>query len=131
VAEAQACVVDASVFVDLAVRRQGWAAIAAQLRGRPLHAPAHVDVEVMSAVARLHRGDLLTRAEAGDAIDRFGAAPIQRHDLPPLRSGAWGRLDVLRVTDALYIELAAQLGLRVLSSDERLASASELVTLVE
>lgn len=130
-AEAEACVVDASVCVDLAVRRQGWQDVASQLRGRPLHAPAHVDVEVMSAIARLQRGDHLTRSEAGDALDRFAAAPIQRHDLPPLRSGAWGRLDVLRITDALYVELAAQLGLQVLSSDARLARASELVTLIE
>jgi predicted nucleic acid-binding protein len=121
----------ASVFVDIAIRRQGWQQVASHLQGRPLHAPAHVDVEVMSAVARLHRGDQLTRPEAGEALDRFAAAPIQRHDLPPLRAGAWSRLDVLRVTDALYVELAAQLGLRVLSSDARLARASELVTLVQ
>jgi predicted nucleic acid-binding protein len=127
---AEACVVDASVLVDLAVRRQGWTSVASQLRDRPLHVPAHVDVEVMSAIARLHRGDRLTRSEAGEALDRFAAAPIQRHDLPPLRSGAWGRLDVLRVTDALYVELATRLGLRVLSSDARLARASELVRLV-
>lgn len=129
-AEDSACVVDASVFVDLAVRRQGWVEVAAALRGRPLHAPGHVDAEVMSAIARLHRADRLSRPEAGEALGRFAAAPVQRHDLPPLVTGAWGRLDRLRVNDALYVELAAQLGLRVLSSDARLARASELVTLV-
>ncbi|HEY7043551.1 MAG TPA: hypothetical protein VH419_07785, partial [Nocardioidaceae bacterium] len=48
----------------------------------------------------------------------------------PLRSGAWGRLDVLRVTDALYVEQTVQLGLRVLSGDARLAKACEVVTLL-
>lgn len=96
-----------------------------------MHAPAHVDVEVLSAIARLHRAQVLSRAEASTALDRFAVAPVLRHDLPQLLAGAWARRAQLRVTDALYVELASQLGLRVLTSDARLARASDLVTLVE
>jgi predicted nucleic acid-binding protein len=130
VADGDPCVLDASVLVDLATRRRGWRAVAAGVAGRPLHAPAHVDVEVMSAIARLQRAGVLTVEEAAAALDRFAAAPLHRHELPPLVSGAWGRLGQLRVADALYVELASQLGMRVLTSDVRLARASDLASLV-
>ncbi len=129
--EAEACVVDASVLVDLATLRVGWRPIAATLAGSPLHAPAHVDVEVMSAIARLRRAEVLTAVTADAALNRFAAAPITRHPIPPLVTGAWGRLDRLRVADALYVELASRLGMRLLTSDARLARASDLALLVE
>jgi predicted nucleic acid-binding protein len=124
-------VVDASVLVDLATLRRGWRAVAERLVGVAMHAPAHVDVEVMSALARLARADTLTEVQAKAALDRFRDAPITRHELPELVAGAWARIDRLRVADSLYVELAASLGTRVLTSDARLARASELAELVE
>lgn len=123
-------VVDASVLVDVAIRRTGWRSIAQSLAGVALHAPAHVDVEVMSALARLARAGTMSSDEARAALDRFLAAPISRHQLPALVPGAWARSDRLRVADALYVELAALLEIRVLSADARLARASDLVDLV-
>ena len=122
-------VVDASVLVDLAILRVGWPTIAQALSGVALHAPAHVDVEVMSALARLARAGVLSSDQARAALDRFLAAPITRHALPELMPGAWVRTDRLRVADALYVELAASLEARVLSTDARLARASDLVDL--
>ena len=57
-------VVDASVFVDLATLRRGWQTVAERLVGVAMHAPAHVDVEVMSALARLSRAGTLTDDQA-------------------------------------------------------------------
>lgn len=125
----EARVVDASVLVDLAILRAGWPSIAKSLSGVSLHAPAHVDVEVMSALARLARADVLSSGEAREALDRFLAAPITRHPLPELLPGAWVRSDRLRVADALYVELASSLKVRVISTDARLARASDLVDL--
>jgi predicted nucleic acid-binding protein len=123
-------VVDASVFVDLAILRRGWPSIADALAGAVLHAPAHVDVEVMSALGRLARAGTMSAPQARAALDRFLGAPITRHELPDLVPGAWVRSDQLRVTDALYVELAAALQVRVVSTDARLARASDLVDLV-
>ena len=122
----RAVVVDASVLVDVAIRSEGWSAIGAALRGRPLHAPAHVDVEVMSAVARLARAHALSSAQARRALDRFRAAPITRHALPELVPGAWSRAPSLRVADALYVELAVVLGHPLLTTDARLARACDV-----
>jgi len=94
-----------------------------------LHVPAHVDVEVTSALARLHRAGLLTRAAAGRARAAFGQAPLTRHELPPLVAGAWKQSAGLRVADAFYVELARQLGTRVLTVDARLARASSYAVL--
>lgn len=124
-------VVDASVFVDLATLRRGWQAVAERLVGVAMHAPAHVDVEVMSALARLSRAGTLTDDQAKAALGRFREAPITRHELPGLVLGAWARIDRLRVTDALYVELAASLGTRMLTTDGRLARVSELAELID
>jgi len=124
-------VVDASVLVDLAILRVGWREMAARLGGRALHAPAHVDVEVMSALARLERAGTLSADQAGSALTRFLHAPVTRHPLPDLAQGAWRRTKQLRVADAFYVELAASLGLRVLTADARLARASDLADLVD
>jgi predicted nucleic acid-binding protein len=49
--------------------------------------------------------------------------PVTRHDLPELVVGAWARRADLRLLDALYVELAARLSVRVLTTDDRLARA--------
>lgn len=128
--ETEARVVDASVLVDLAIQRTGWRSFAQRLTDVSMHAPAHVDVEVMSALARLARAGTLSEDRAKAALDRFRSAPITRHALPDLVPGAWARSDRLRIADALYVELAASLRVRVLSTDARLARASDLVDLV-
>lgn len=122
-------VVDASVFVDLVIRGEAWHVSRDALAGHQLHAPAHVDVEVMSALARLHRAGHVTRTAARKAFTAFGEAPLTRHELLPLGPGAWTRSSGLRVADAFYVELASALGVRVLTLDARLARATPLAVL--
>lgn len=124
-------VVDASCLVDLVIGAQGAAAVARHLAGHRLHAPAHVDVEVMSALARLVRGEVVSRAEARLALTRYAATPLTRHPLLELLPRAWERSQQLRVTDALYVQLAEHLDTRVLTSDARLARVSDRAVVVE
>ncbi len=131
VPEAESWVVDASILVDLVIAGASASASAAALAGGRLHAPAHVDLEVTSALARLHRAGVLSRAAAGRAVATFGRTPLERHDLPPLVPGAWRRTASLRAADAFYVELAHQLGCRVLTIDARLARASTYAVLPE
>ena len=124
-----AWVVDASVLVDLVIAGASASSSSAALAGSRLHAPAHVDLEVTSALARLQRAGLLSRAAAGRALAAFGRTPLERHDLPSLLAGAWKRAASLRVADAFYVELAHQLGVQVLTLDSRLARASTFAVL--
>lgn len=113
-------VVDASVFVDLLAATDRASAVRASLSGTVLHAPAHFDAEVLSALGRLQRAGHLTVGLVDASLGRLARAPVVRHQLTPLVAGAWGRRDVFQLADALYVELAAQTGYPLLSTDERL-----------
>lgn len=113
-------VVDASAVVDLLAGTDRATAVRAALAGAVLHAPAHFDAEVLSALGRLQRAGHLTVGQVGDALALLERAPVTRHDLRPLLLGGWARRDGLRLVDALYIELADQTGYPLLTTDERL-----------
>ncbi|WP_268793659.1 type II toxin-antitoxin system VapC family toxin [Mycolicibacterium celeriflavum] len=117
-------VIDASAMVDLLARTHDrFAAVRARLAGTVMHAPAHFDAEVLSALGRMHRAGVLTDVQVEAALDELRQAPVTRHDLSPLLAGAWGRRDILRLTDALYVELADTADLVLLTTDQRLARA--------
>ena len=85
-------------------------------------APAHLDAEVLSALARLQRAGQLSRAaERMDALAAFGA---RRWPLQPLLSPAWALLDRIPTRDALYVALAASLDATLITTDARLRRAA-------
>ena len=120
----EAVIVDASAMVELLVGSPLATAIRDRLQGCELHAPAHFDAEVLSALGRLHRGGHLTTRQAATRIQRVAAAPIQRHLLPPLLAGAWKLRRNLRLVDAVYVELANRLEAPIVTTDAGLAAAS-------
>lgn len=101
------------------------------MRGCLLHAPAHLDAEVLSALGRMHRAGDLDESMATAALKALATAPIQRHPLAGLLSGAWGRRENQRLVDALYVELAVSLASsRLLTTDARLARSHDEVELI-
>ena len=85
-------------------------------------APAHLDVEVLSALGRLKRAGTLTHETARvQAISTFGAS---RWPLPPLLPAAWALTDRIAVRDALYVALAASLTATLVTTDARLRRAA-------
>lgn len=114
---------DASVLVDLLAGTDVAPAARDRLANVVLHAPAHLDAEVLSALGRLNLAGELETRDVEAALVHLAALPLTRHDLPPLVAGAWARRTDLRLLDALYVELAERLGVRVLTTDHRLARA--------
>ncbi|HEY5858453.1 MAG TPA: type II toxin-antitoxin system VapC family toxin [Aldersonia sp.] len=114
-------VVDASAIVDLVTASPRAERVWQRLRDADLHAPAHVDAEVLSALGRLLRANEIAEAKAEDALARTVSMPVTRHELPDLLRGAWIRRGTLRATDSLYVELAERLGMVVVTTDRRLA----------
>jgi predicted nucleic acid-binding protein len=114
-------VVDASALVDLLAGSEYAAAVATRLRGTELHAPAHCEAEVLSALGRLHRGGHLSGEEVRTALTRLEGIPLHRHPVSGLLAGAWQLRASLRLLDALYITLGAQLTIPVVTTDQRLA----------
>lgn len=114
-------VVDASVLVDLFADTDCAAAAKARLTGTVMHAPAHLDAEVLSALGRLQRAGALTTPDVEAGITALTTIPVTRHPVAELAIGAWSRRADLRLTDALYIELGVRLQAPVLTTDHRLA----------
>jgi predicted nucleic acid-binding protein len=125
-------VLDASALVEALLGTDLGAEVRARMRGHRLHAPAHLDAEVLSALGRLQRAGEITPEAASAALSELAEAPIRRHPLPVLLAGAWARRENQRLTDALYSELAASLGsIPLLTTDARLARADGCAELVE
>lgn len=116
-------VVDASAMVDLLLGNEVGGAVRRRLSGHALHAPAHLDAEVLSALGRLHRAGDLDTEDVESMLRNLVAAPIQRHDVSGLLIGTWSRRHQLRLVDALYVQLAVVRDLPLVTTDRRLHSA--------
>lgn len=123
-------VVDASALVDLLLDNDLGRAVRRRISGHALHAPAHVDAEVLSALGRLHRADELDAVTVESKLRELAAAPIERHPVHDLLRGTWARRHQLRLVDAVYVELAVSRGEPLITTDRRLrdAPSAEVVT---
>lgn len=117
-------VVDASALVDLLLASEMGDAVKRRLAGHVLHAPAHADAEILSALGRLQRAGEVEADSVETMLTRLAAAPMQRHPVADLLAGAWSRRDRLRLADALYVELAAVRDLPLITTDRRLQPVS-------
>lgn len=128
---AEALVVDASAMVEALLGTDLGRTVRRRMRGRELHAPAHMDAEVLSALGRLNRAGEIDQASVESALRELAAAPVRRHALADLLSGAWARRENQRLVDALYTQLGTSLGsIPVLTTDARLARTDDRVVLV-
>lgn len=113
-------VIDASALVDLLLGNELGLGVRRRVAGHTLHAPAHVDAEVLSALGRLHRAGDLDAATVEENLSNLAAAPIERHPLSDLLLGAWARRHRLRLVDAVYVELAVSRRIPLVTTDARL-----------
>ena len=123
--------IDASALVEALLGTRLGVEVRTRMRGHVLHAPAHLDAEVLSALGRLHRAQEIQQSVVADALEQLAAAPITRHPLAALITGAWKRRANQRLVDALYTELAALLDVTaLLTTDARLARSENRALLV-
>jgi predicted nucleic acid-binding protein len=127
---ADGAVVDASAMVEMLAGTPLGPGVRDRLKGHDLHAPAHFDAEVLSALGRLQRDGRLTEDQVRTRLDRLVSSPVDRHPLPELVLGAWRLRKNLRLVDGLYAELARSLDLPIVTTDSGMASASPLAQLV-
>jgi predicted nucleic acid-binding protein len=116
-------VVDACALVDLLLDNALGRAVRRRIAGHVLHAPAHIDAEVLSALGRLHRAGVLVAESVESRLRELAEAPVQRHPVTELLLGTWTRRHQLRLVDALYVELAVSRGVPLVTTDRRLHSA--------
>lgn len=120
-------VVDASAAVDLLVRSAAGEHVRQALAAaeKPtLMTVAHLDAEVLSALARLHRADVLTHQQVTDLLDRLSTLAMQRLPITPtLLRAAWGLRDNVAARDALYVAATKAVDGKLVTTDDRLARA--------
>lgn len=121
---------DASAAVEALLGSATGRAVRRRMRGTQLHAPAHLDAEVLSALGRLHRAGDASAQAVTTGLTELVTAPIARHPLPGLLTAAWQMRDRLRLVDALYVVLSEQLGARLITTDARLARGAGIAELV-
>lgn len=123
-------VVDASAIVDLLLGNELGGAVRRRLEGQALHAPAHLDAEVLSALGGLHRAGDLKAEDVESRLRDLSAAPIQRHGVSELLIGTWSRRHQLRLVDALYVQLAVVLNRPLVTTDRRLHAAPSVEVVI-
>lgn len=119
--------VDASAAVDLLLRSDAGERVRRLLTSAgdaTLMTVAHLDAEVLSALARLHRDDILTPAEVTRLLDRLATMAMQRLVITgSLLQAAWTLRDNVSARDALYVAAARAVQGQLLTTDHRLARA--------
>lgn len=118
-------VIDAAALLDLMVATDVGMHLDLRLEGCQLHAPGHIDAEVVTGLARLEQDGVLGAYRARDLLEALVAAPIERHPIAALLEGAWARRHEWALGDALYVELARSLGFVLVSTDPSLARAAD------
>jgi predicted nucleic acid-binding protein len=117
-------VLDSSALVDVLADQEhaGW--LLDQMQSDEVMAPAHQPAEVLSAIARLQRAGALTEDKARDAL----AAATALHQQLVVASAAhvqraFGLRERIRVVDGLYVALAEERSVPLLTTDQRLVRA--------
>jgi len=119
-------VVDASVLaVFYAADDARHIMVAQRLKaGDALFAPAHLDVEIVSALRGMARGNMVLDRAVPAALIHLAGFPIRRMPLPPLLERMWQLRDNVTPYDAAYIALAERLDAALITCDARLTSAN-------
>lgn len=121
-------VVDASLVIDAVL---GEGALLARLGTDDLAAPYLLDAEFGSVLRRKSLAGLLEPEEADATLDGFLAVEIERYPHAPLLRRVWQLRHNLSFTDALYVALAEQLDVPLLTLDGHIAGAPGVKALVE
>jgi predicted nucleic acid-binding protein len=116
-------VADASAVVTAILSDRGGAVATRLAAEDELHAPHLLDLEVLSAIRRLHRTGLLAETGAVQARTKLGLLPVRRYPHGPLAARIWELRDNLTVYDAAYVALAEALDATLVTADGLLAKA--------
>ena len=116
-------VLDASAAVELVLATPAGAAVARRLRGETVHAPAHLDVEVIGAVRRAVVRRLISDHEGLVAVANFLSLPVRRWPIKPFVQRAYHLRTTHTVADGVYVALAEGFGAPLITCDGPLAQS--------
>jgi predicted nucleic acid-binding protein len=89
-----------------------------------LFAPAHLDVEVISALRGMARASPEVGRTVPWALRHLAGFPIRRVPVPPLLVRMWDLRNNMTPYDAAYVALAERLDGTLITCDAKMAAAS-------
>lgn len=117
-------VVDASVLYSaLADDGADGSRARSRLGDEVLHAPIHIDLEVVSAVRNARRRGELAEHRAVTALAELAELSVQRYPPRPFIGRIWGLRHNVTPYDAAYVALAEALGAVLVTADGQLKDA--------
>jgi predicted nucleic acid-binding protein len=117
-------VLDASAAVELLLGTAVGDRVGHAIQPEALLAPELLDVEVVSALARLVRAGVLSAAGGQARVDALRRLPVRRIPHRPLIARAWDLRDRVRVADGYYIACAEWARASLMTTDARLGRAA-------
>ncbi|MFJ4791808.1 type II toxin-antitoxin system VapC family toxin [Kitasatospora purpeofusca] len=123
-------VLDASAAVELLtgeLRRT----VAVRLQGRVVAVPGHFDQEVLTALRGMLLGRKITTEVADKAVAELAAFSFLRVETTMLIKRTWALRFNQFPGDGLYVALAEQLSVPLVTTDRKLANASGVSCMVE
>lgn len=116
-------VLDASAALKMILRHEGSEALAARVIGEDIHAPALVEVEVVSGLGRLQRQRRVAADRAAIGLEWFLDLGIEMHHGPELTRRIFALRHSLSAYDAAYVAVAESIEAPLLTADGRLSRA--------
>lgn len=116
-------VLDASAALKMVLRHGGSEALAARVVGKDIHAPALIEVEVVSGLRRLQRQRRIAEDRAMIGLEWFLDLGIEKHHGPELTRRIFALRHSLSAYDAAYVAVAELIEAPLLTADGRLSRA--------
>lgn len=120
-------VLDASACAEFLLGTEAGTAIADLLGDEDVHAPHLVISECLSVLRGWNLSGQLGDRRAEIAIGDLAAMPWTLWDATPLLETTWALRHNVSAYDGTYVALALMLGVRLLTTDARLAAAAPTV----
>ncbi|MGH3438965.1 MAG: type II toxin-antitoxin system VapC family toxin [Sciscionella sp.] len=117
-------IVDNSALIEVVTGAQPHPALLRQLMLARAAAPELLDAEALSVIRRMARSRVLSTDRAKTALLQIQQAPLLRLPHRPLLERAWELRHSISAYDALYVALAEQLDVPLVTCDAKLASSN-------
>ena len=124
-------VIDASVIVDAMLDAKIAESFTELLKSNEFAAPDHIYLEVLNALRRLEREDVIAPIALENCISLLADWPIEKFSVQNLIRDIWTVRHNITPYDAAYVTLAGLLEAPLLTHDEKLVRAidGEIVTM--